>query len=551
MLDLDCYIYDGWDPRLRPAVARRDWMDSAPEAFAYRCLPLGIANAHGWEALTHCGFSARWNGGPGASDVEIVLDEGADPNTAPVALFGLGTITFHIVGLFRTPPGWNLWVSGPPNMVRDGVVPLTGLIETDWSPYTFTMNWKLTRPDHMVRFEKDDPICHFFPVERGKLESIAPRILPIDSAPDLKAQFTAWSASRDAFHQCMRDNPPAKPADKWQKLYYRGVDATGVARIDDHQTKLTVQPFANAPSIVPTGNAARASADARPNADSSVDAALRDAALAKRDWLLASYERLRMLSPETSGLYSYDAVDPDEFLVQHYAANRPAVLKGVAAGWRACGEWTTDYLRSAIGERKVEFQGDRSTNPQFELDKDAHKRVLPFDRYMDLIETGRADNDAYITAYNSARNIAAFAPIMDDIGDIPGILCAGDPNLKGMLWIGPGDTFTPLHHDLTNNLLIQIVGRKRIVLVSPNYTPRLANDRHVFSAIRDLEAPGHVAANFPQAASVTSLDVVLEPGDAIFLPLGWWHQVRSLDFSVSITNTNFVWPNDFYEDFPS
>ena len=48
-MDLICYLHDGWDPDIRPAEPRRDWMDETPEAFAYRCLPLNIANAHGWE----------------------------------------------------------------------------------------------------------------------------------------------------------------------------------------------------------------------------------------------------------------------------------------------------------------------------------------------------------------------------------------------------------------------------------------------------------------------------------------------------------------------
>ena len=41
------------------------------------------------------------------------------------------------------------------------------------------------------------------------------------------------------------------------------------------------------------------------------------------------------------------------------------------------------------------------------------------------------------------------------------------------------------------------------------------------------------------------------PGEMIFMPLAWWHQVRSIDFSVTITYTNFRWPNDGYRDFPA
>ncbi len=161
---LDCYLFEGWNPRIRPAARQRGWMDASPEAFAYRCLPLTIANTHGWEILCHADFSARWNGGSRAEDIEIRLEDGHDLISAPVSLFGQGVITFHIAGLFQTSRGWNLWVGGPPNDPRDGIAPLTGIIETDWSPYSFTMNWRFTRPDHWVRFAAGDAICCFFPV---------------------------------------------------------------------------------------------------------------------------------------------------------------------------------------------------------------------------------------------------------------------------------------------------------------------------------------------------------------------------------------------------
>ena len=47
-MDLICYIHPSWRPLIRPAEATREWMTDSPESFAYRCLPLNIANAHGW-----------------------------------------------------------------------------------------------------------------------------------------------------------------------------------------------------------------------------------------------------------------------------------------------------------------------------------------------------------------------------------------------------------------------------------------------------------------------------------------------------------------------
>ncbi|QXQ06761.1 hypothetical protein KX816_01430 [Sphingosinicellaceae bacterium] len=242
-MELVAYVFPGWSPRLRPAAPRRDWMDASPESFAYRCLPLKIANEHGWELLSPCGFSAEWNGGPLAGDVAITVDPGTSELDAPVALFGQATLTFHVPALFRTPPGWNLSIGGTPNAAKDGIAALGGIIETDWSPYSFTMNWRFTRAHHRVRFEIDEPIALLMPVERAALERFEARIAPIDEAPDLKAQFEAWSQSRQAFQRAVAANPPQAPTDRWQKLYYRGLEPDGAVGSPDHQARVRPCPF--------------------------------------------------------------------------------------------------------------------------------------------------------------------------------------------------------------------------------------------------------------------------------------------------------------------
>jgi hypothetical protein len=167
LMDLTCFLHDGWEPDIRPASPRRDWMDETPDAFAYRCLPLNIANAHGWEIGAAINCAARWDGGIGVDAVEVWTEPGAPTHRGPVSLFGQGVLTFHVEGIMRTPPGWNLWVGGPPNSAKDGIAPLSGVIETDWSPFTFTMNWRFTRAGEWVTFDRGEAIAFFFPVQRG------------------------------------------------------------------------------------------------------------------------------------------------------------------------------------------------------------------------------------------------------------------------------------------------------------------------------------------------------------------------------------------------
>jgi hypothetical protein len=562
-MDLTCFLHPGWQPLIRPAPARRDWMDGTPESFAYRCLPLDIANAHGWELLNPCAFDARWNGQTDTGAITIKAD-GPAANVA-TSLFGQGILTFHIPGIFRTPPGWNLWIGGSPNAPKDGIYPLTGVVETDWSPFTFTMNWRFTRPNHWIHFDAGEPICFFFPVQRALLDDIKPVMAPIEAEPGLLDRFQDWSMGRDAFVLRMANEPPPAPVDKWQKHYYRGVDMSEQEQVEDHRTRLRLRPFdASAiswplePPVAarPEAGASRAAEtatpappDQTPKQDAPPSQALLD--LRKREWLLETLERQRGLSAQDASIERRAGLSSDEFLDRYYAANRPVILTGEMSGWPALAKWTPDYLKQAVGPKTIEFQGDRSKSARFEIHKDAHRREMPFDQFIDLVSRPGAGNDAYLTAYNSARNTEAISMLHPDLGFPDKFLTPEVEQPNGMMWIGPAGTLTSLHHDLTNNLIAQAVGRKRLLVLPASEVGKLYNHLHVFSEISDLEDPALTLARFPRLEHARFTEVTLMPGEMIFMPLAWWHQVRSIDFSVTITYTNFRWPNDGYRDFPA
>ncbi len=145
-LELTAYPLGGGVPvhKFRPAERLRQWQMDTNDAYATRCLPLNIANCHGWEGVIEGGFDAIWNGDPGLNAVEVI-PHGDGPVPA-ASHFGVGVLTFILGVIFKTPRGHNLMVQGPINVIKDGIQPLSGIIETDWSHYTFTMNWKFSRP---------------------------------------------------------------------------------------------------------------------------------------------------------------------------------------------------------------------------------------------------------------------------------------------------------------------------------------------------------------------------------------------------------------------
>ncbi|MCG8443588.1 MAG: DUF6065 family protein [Caulobacterales bacterium] len=247
-MKLIVYPFSNAAPPVRAAPAQRGWMDATPQSFAYRCLPLTIANPHGWEVLNPRAFTARWGGEERKESVTIAFEdpppEPKDNYVRPMGHFGSGVLTFELPMMFKTPPGWSLWVQGPVNQPKDAIAPLTGVIETDWSPYTFTMNWMFTRADVEVRFAAGEPVAHLFPVRRSTLERVEPEIRNISEDLDRKEQNDLWRDSRGGFLQALDAQDPEAVAEKWQKAYYRGVRPDGKPGAKDHQIKLRLAEFA-------------------------------------------------------------------------------------------------------------------------------------------------------------------------------------------------------------------------------------------------------------------------------------------------------------------
>ena len=101
-------------------------------------------------------------------------------------------------------------------------------------------------------------------------------------------------------------------------------------------------------------------------------------------------------------------------------------------------------------------------------------------------------------------------------------------------WLGPAGTVTPLHCDYDDNVFAQIWGSKRIFLAPPHHDeflyPREAN-AILFGSPFDPEAPDF--ERFPLARQAATVEVIVNPGDMLYVPAGWYHQVRALTFSLS------------------
>lgn len=240
-------VYTLWDGKalpfpIVPCHADRDWIRAAGQ-WPYKCLPLRMAAETGWEIRSPVAFTASWDGSRAPAGVTLSREAGRHFGCVQ-STFGLGVVTFNLPYLFRTSPGVDLWVRGPANFVRDGVQALEGIVETDWAEAKFTMNWKLTRPDHPVRFDIGDPICVVVPYPRAYVERFATATDTLSSNRGLLRAYERWRSSRRSHIEKKRAKLLSARA--WQGKYHRGRREDG-STVAEHRRRVRTEPFPTPP----------------------------------------------------------------------------------------------------------------------------------------------------------------------------------------------------------------------------------------------------------------------------------------------------------------
>lgn len=218
----------------------------------------------------------------------------------------------------------------------------------------------------------------------------------------------------------------------------------------------------------------------------------------------------------------------EEFQRSYDKPKKPVVITGAMTHWKAMSEWSHEWFRDRHGSLTVSL----SRNPRHTF----YEKEMLLRDYVDSILTGRDDG-----MYMDQCPIENVPGLGDYVERPP--YCPPGRDLMVNLWVGPAGTILGFHKDshnpfdLVNNIFTQLVGRKRVVLAAPDQDafmyqrPREAGD-YWHSQI-DLDHPDF--ERFPLFRQAKLYETVVGPGEMLFIPADYWHYVRSLEKSISVS----------------
>ncbi|GAB2845929.1 hypothetical protein GCM10027277_12680 [Pseudoduganella ginsengisoli] len=202
----------------------------------------------------------------------------------------------------------------------------------------------------------------------------------------------------------------------------------------------------------------------------------------------------------------------------------PFLIEGVVNKWPLCG-LTPQQLREQYGHLHVRARVGDYVNTAFAPDRAMHDMSMV--EYLELSSSGASNLTPNLPPYvgnlelRELNHLCHWPTYFNKMG-------------PARFWIGPARTVTPLHCDYDDNIFAQIWGTKRIFLAPPHHDeflyPREANAL-LFGSPFDPEAPDY--EQFPLARHANIIECIVQPGDMLYVPAGWYHQVRAQTFSLS------------------
>ncbi len=224
-----------------------------------------------------------------------------------------------------------------------------------------------------------------------------------------------------------------------------------------------------------------------------------------------------------------DDITKEEFFEKYLKPRKPVVIKNMARKWPAYQKWTLDYMKQAVGDVEVPLYDSSKADPAAPINASAAK--MKFADYIDLIE--KEPTDLRIFLFDPIKQ----APKLLDDYIFPKDLMGGFLDKYPNMFFGGKGSVTFLHYDIDMAHIFHthFNGRKHILLFDYKWKDRLYQIPYATYALEDYDIENPDFTKFPALNGVEGIECYLEHGDTLFMPTGWWHWMKYLDGSFSIS----------------
>ena len=229
-------------------------------------------------------------------------------------------------------------------------------------------------------------------------------------------------------------------------------------------------------------------------------------------------------------------IDPVVFREKYYDAMKPVVITELAKQWPAYTKWNWDYFKTVVGDTEVGVYNNIKSDAYTPVNK--ADDYMKFGEYLDMIRKGPVGLRIFLF------NIFQHAPQLAADFTWPEDLMKGYVKRFPMLFTGGEGSITHMHFDidLSHIMHTQFVGRKRVLLFPHEEQYKLYRkpfEVMSFANFANYADPGRSqldTVQFPAVEQAQGYEIILEHGDTLFMPAGYWHHMEYLDsgFAMSL-----------------
>jgi hypothetical protein len=222
-------------------------------------------------------------------------------------------------------------------------------------------------------------------------------------------------------------------------------------------------------------------------------------------------------------------ITQEEFRKKYLIPRKPVVIRNMAKSWPAYQKWTMEYMKETVGDVEVPLYDSSKADPSAPINASAAK--MKFGDYIDLIQ--REPTDLRIFLFDPIKS----APKLLEDYLSPKELMGGFLDKYPNMFFGGKGSVTFLHYDIDMAHIFHthFNGRKHILLFDYKWKDRLYKIPYATYALEDYDISNPDFEKFPALDGVEGIECFLEHGDTLFMPTGWWHWMKYLDGSFSIS----------------